>query len=260
MCDNNYKEGIIKPTKENYEEYLRIDGEEERYVAMLDIMGFKHMVETMPSNDIYELLCNADAIKQVLEKNTGPLWISVFSDTIIIVTKGVEERRDLFSLILSSAMIQRKFFDNGYALNGGISRGKVTVDKERNIIFGQPVIDAHLLQEKIFYYGIAFDKKLNNTFDSLNFEDIVPSVKCPIVKECIPVKTGNKFFRKTKWEEHYHLSIRNLWTLAKLKDWFTMKPIDVDSSIKNCFSEIENYCNNRKSKKYLEHTKKILKI
>lgn len=260
MSDIYYKDGIMKPSKESYEEYLRIDGEEERYVAMLDIMGFKHMVETMPSNDIYKLLCNADAIKQVLEQNTGPLWISVFSDTIIIVTKGVEERRDLFSLILSSAMIQRKFFDNGYALNGGISRGKVTVDKTRNIIFGQPVIDAHLLQEKIFYYGIAFDKSINNILDTLKFENIVPGVKHPIVKECIPIKTGDKCSEKTKWEEYYHISIRNLWGLSKLKDWFHTEPIDVDESMRKCFSEIEKYCNNEKSKKYLEHTKKILKI
>lgn len=257
MCVNFCKDGIIKPSKESYEEFLRIDGEEERYVAMLDIMGFKHMVETMPSHDIYKLLCNADAIKQVLEQSTGPLWISVFSDTIIIVTKGVDERSDLFSLILSSAMIQRKFFDNGYALNGGISRGKVTVDKERNIIFGQPVIDAHLLQEKIFYYGIVFDKSLNNTFDTLNFEDIVPGVKRPIEKECIPIKTGDI---AASWEEYYHLNIRNLWELSKLRDWFPLEPIDVEDSMKKCFSEIEKYCNNEKSKKYLEHTKKILKI
>lgn len=260
MSDIYYKDGIMKPSKESYEEYLRIDGEEERYVAMLDIMGFKHMVETMPSNDIYKLLCNADAIKQVLEQNTGPLWISVFSDTIIIVTKGVEEQRDLFSLILSSAMIQRKFFDNGYALNGGISRGKVTVDKTRNIIFGQPVIDAHLLQEKIFYYGIAFDKSLNDAFNTIKFESIVPGIKRPIVKESIPIKTGNKFFRKTKWEEYYNLNIKNLWEISKLKDLFPTEPIDIDKSMKECFSKIEKYCNNGKSKKYLAHTKKILKI
>ena len=66
MSDIYYKDGIMKPSKESYEEYLRIDGEEERYVAMLDIMGFKHMIETMPSNDIYKLLCNADAVHKHL--------------------------------------------------------------------------------------------------------------------------------------------------------------------------------------------------
>ena len=140
MEDNNFKD------TQEYKDFINISGEEERFVAMLDIMGFKNIVNSKSSDEIYELFCKVDNRKIISENCMGPIWTMIFSDTIIIVTKGGESS-DLFALLTASIWYQRLLFDNGYALNGGISKGRIRVDKDKNIMFGKPIINAHLYKK-----------------------------------------------------------------------------------------------------------------
>lgn len=246
------KDNTFKDTQE-YKNFINISGEEERFVAMLDIMGFKKMVESKSSDEIYDLFCKVDTNKIITENNMGPIWTMIFSDTIIIVTKSIE-KADLFAITVASIMYQRLFFDSGYALNGGISMGKVRVDKDKNILFGKPIIDAHILQEKLYYYGIAFAHEMNKYLDEAPLNKMIPGVERPITKQKIPIKSGNN----TQWEELYHLNIIDLWGISSIKYLFTLT--DPIKNIQQRLDNIGKNCTTERAMQYLNNTKTVLQL
>lgn len=238
---------------QKFKDFINISGEEERFVAMLDIMGFKKMVESKSSDEIYDLFCKVDTNKIITENNMGPIWTMVFSDTIIIVTNSIE-KADLFAITVASIMYHRLFFDNGYALNGGISMGKVRVDKDKNILFGKPIIDAHILQEKLYYYGIAFSHEMNTFLDNLSLNSVIPGCMHPIIKKQIPIKSENR----TNWEEYYHLDIIDLWGVSSIKNLFT--PTDPIKSIQQRLDNISINCTTERAMQYLNNTRTVLQL
>lgn len=158
----------------------------QRFVAMLDIMGFKDIVKKKSSITVYSLLKKVydEAISQ---RNFSKLKISLFSDTLLIISDG-GSKECYEDIVLSSAFFANLFIKNGYAINGAIAYGDVTFDEEKNICFGEPVIDAHLLQEDLFFYGIVLhdsaDKK-RKTYKSVLFFnypvlDLVIDLKIPL--------------------------------------------------------------------------------
>ncbi|MEZ4922165.1 MAG: hypothetical protein R2780_03250 [Crocinitomicaceae bacterium] len=57
--------------------------------------------------------------------------------------------------IFQEAAIQR-----GAPTKGAISYGRFTADFEKSIFYGQPLIDAYLLQDELYYYGIIADNNV----------------------------------------------------------------------------------------------------
>jgi hypothetical protein len=62
----------------------------------------------------------------------------------------------LYSLICSVASLSNDLFVSGFPHKGALAYGRMTLDFNNSIFFGQPLIDAFLLQEEINYYGIIF--------------------------------------------------------------------------------------------------------
>ena len=91
-------------------------------------------------------------------------------------------------IVFSSAHFANLFIRNGYAINGVIAFGDVTHDEEKNICFGMPITDAHILQEDLFFYGIVLHKSANEKrleyagtpFVNTQVRDMVISLKVPI--------------------------------------------------------------------------------
>lgn len=157
-----------------------------RYVAMLDIMGFKAIVEKKASSRVYSLL------KKVYNEATNQssyakLKISIFSDTILIISDN-DTQECYEDIVKSSAYFANLFIKNGYAINGAIAFGSVTFDEEKNICFGKPIIDAHLMQEDLFFYGIVLHEtaeKKRWEYKSVPFYyfqgmDVVIDLKIPL--------------------------------------------------------------------------------
>ena len=217
-----------------------------QYVAMLDIMGFKAMVEkNNPSkiytlfNKIYDESSRQHAFKQ--------LDITIFSDTIIIVSHD-DSMGCYEDIVFSSAHFANLFIKNGYAINGVIAFGDVTHDKEKNICFGMPIIDAHILQEDLFFYGIVLHESANKKrleytgtpFLHQNVVDMIINLKVPIKSK------GMEEYYCVNWCESFYF--RN----ACFKD--QIEPI------KKCIRNI--YKKNRKSGKgmfYIMNTEMVLK-
>lgn len=131
-----------------------------RFVCFLDILGFKDFVLKNPHTIILEKLKKIkdyeklvfDTAELIGEKND--IKIVNFSDSFIIFSKN--DSRDCFhSFFLLLENIFRNIIFEGFSVKGGAAYGKITVESSNNIFFGQPLIDAYLLQEDLNFLGIA---------------------------------------------------------------------------------------------------------
>jgi hypothetical protein len=146
-----------------------------RFVAFMDIMGFKDMIfrnthasvlktmmSLLPTLDAIKL----DAQKRMTDKGANQdSWMSyfggssvarpvLFSDSILLVSSddSVNSARVLLfhvSWILSSAL------EIGIPIKGAIAYGKQTADFDKSLHFGRPLIDAYELQNELLLYGVA---------------------------------------------------------------------------------------------------------
>ena len=131
----------------------------ERYVGYIDIMGFKDMVARTKHNEIYDIMKKIDDRKKLNENvewnNIKEVLVrtTTYSDSIMIYSKD-ESADSLHSLICTIASLSDDLFTFGIPHKGAIAFGTMTIDINRSIFFGQPLIDAYLLQEELNFYGI----------------------------------------------------------------------------------------------------------
>jgi len=153
-----------------------------RYVGFIDIMGFKDWVAREDHDIIYKIMKTVSksiGITQGIfgipsdaetENYVENIFITTFSDSIIIFSKdGDANTLDSFMGAISTLSLD--LFNYGIPHKGAVAFGKMTVDFEASIFFGQPLIDAYLLEEELAFYGIAVHSTaefLNNLKDDEN--------------------------------------------------------------------------------------------
>ena len=132
-------------------------------------MGFKEMVARTPHRQIKHYMLQAKQTRHILLDTLATKYRSdgnniidwrvktfTFSDSVLFVTKE-DSPKDLFQLSAAMKISQEASLQSGVPTKGAISHGLVTADFENSVFFGQPIIDAYLLQEQVFYYGIVLD-------------------------------------------------------------------------------------------------------
>ena len=143
----------------------------DRFVVYLDILGFKDMIYRESHDNVYKKLLSVHelmkSVQPKIKQEDGMdniFYISQFSDSIIIISKD-----DSYVSFGALAIIMRHIVSmliiKGIAIKGACAHGKITIDREKLIFFGQPLIDAYLLEEDVYYYGIvchnSFEKQIN---------------------------------------------------------------------------------------------------
>ena len=154
-----------------------------RFVAMLDVLGFRELLEQQGLKSIHQLMKELFKSAQEGTKRDFQLIMNgviyrhpavrldyfIFSDTILVWkdyqddngTKNIEGKCELFiefnrgiSRIFENALLRR------IPIRGAIAFGTsiIKIDKKGNNheIFGQPIIDAYLLGEAQDWVGVAF--------------------------------------------------------------------------------------------------------
>lgn len=156
-----------------------------RFVAFIDIMGFKDIVQRKSSTEIYTNLLEISKVKNelindinnleahtndisgLIEEGAMPFFLDMqntvfvasFSDSIILFSKD-NYLPTLLAFQCTVISIFANIIKLGWGAKGAISYGNMTVDIKNSIYFGQPLIDAFLLQEnELHYYGMV----LHNT-------------------------------------------------------------------------------------------------
>lgn len=128
----------------------RIIINEERYVALIDILGYKKLIANYGDNiafifvleKIFENFMIDKYKKYFIDKEK--IDIEIISDSIII-SLPIDEY-SLLSMILGLAVVQYYLMLNGISIRGGISRGNFK--KTKNHIFSNALINAYNIQYK----------------------------------------------------------------------------------------------------------------
>lgn len=135
-----------------------------RFVAMLDIMGSSNTMKTNP-DAMGDILIECKKLIQRYRSHSN-LYITMFSDSITVVTKD-DEDSSFEDIVYAAAILERMFIQKTFAINGAISYGNITIDEGEDFVFyGEPVIDAHKIQEDLFFYGIVLDSNAINKMKS----------------------------------------------------------------------------------------------
>ena len=176
-----------------------------RFVAFLDIMGFKDFVSRNSHDKVYEMLKKLSRSKKIIDKlvpgNVSSnyygkgIYTTSFSDSIILFS--TDDTQDSFDLFSSSvAYILSEAMKDSIPMKGAIAHGIISVDKERQIYFGQPLIDAYLLQEDVNYYGVVAHNSIDHYFLTNKIEDYIRSMYANIKT---PLKAGRIDHHNLNW-------------------------------------------------------------
>jgi hypothetical protein len=157
-----------------------------RYVAYIDVMGFKDMVARTSHDEIYEMMKKIESYKSIaittkwIGESQDLVTTTTYSDSIMIYSKD-ESDDSLDYLISSVSALAYGLFIESIPHKGSIAFGKMTLDKENSIFFGQPLIDAYLLQEELNFYGIIIhasaEKKIIDRRSKTTF---IQDYLCPL--------------------------------------------------------------------------------
>lgn len=169
-----------------------------RFVAFLDLLGFKDKVMRKSHDEIYNELNKISSIKKSLENlitteiitnnfDDVDIYIVSFSDSIVLFSKN--DSIDNFKFFtIALRQLFSKAISNRIALKGGIAHGVISVNKSEQIYFGQPIIDAYLIEEDVNYLGVVCHNSIDIFLKgSLRTEIITNSYKFTET----PLKCGN---------------------------------------------------------------------
>lgn len=136
-----------------------------RLILYADFMGFKNRVLTREHNELKKEL------KEFHDKwynkvsslrLGGHLQFVQFSDSILVAANGVEERH--FNLLSKAATsLMHIAMSMHIPIKGVIAQGLFSYDKESELYFGRPLVDAYLLHEEVKYYGIVVHNTAERT-------------------------------------------------------------------------------------------------
>jgi hypothetical protein len=151
------------------------DKYEERYVAFIDILGFKELIKRSEKelahdcgaddrlhsvsaifNALYFNLSSINDTYQIISHDTQSpdLRLNTFSDFVIISSNPTPPGLD--ALIFAVWSVITEWLSKGYISRGGISKGKIVhryyEDGRAPIVFGPAFISAYLLETEIADY------------------------------------------------------------------------------------------------------------
>jgi len=155
-----------------------------RFVGFIDIMGFKDWVARSPHDEIYDKMRSIVASLKEYEANVATkarqfFKSTIYSDSIIFYS----DSDDLLATGLICSLMNvfsDTLFQLGIPHKGALAYGKMTLDYENSIFFGQPLIDAYLLQEELALYGIVVHSSAEVALQRVSsFHSLVFDYPCP---------------------------------------------------------------------------------
>jgi hypothetical protein len=183
-----------------------------RFVAYMDIMGFRDMVFRNTHQKVLEVMEQFRLpIKKLKEEAKERLagrphgWDTfentvvkpvIFSDSVLLFSSddslgAVENLIWQVKSIISDALI------NGIPMKGALAYGKQTAHFGKSLYFGKPLIDAWELQNELVIYGVV----LHHTIEGYlaKKEWIEELEETSILKYAVPLKQGTVSHYLVDW-------------------------------------------------------------
>lgn len=133
-----------------------------RFVAFIDIAGFKAMVHNEEATKIATILSEFKLIadKQCEEYGMADMLYTIaVSDSIIIISK--DDSEDSFSCFCQSLGVVFNNTLTSKLMTAAVAFGEMYVDRTNMIFFGEPYNIAYSLQEQMNYYGVLCDDSMS---------------------------------------------------------------------------------------------------
>lgn len=144
-----------------------------RYVAFLDILGFKDYVLRHSIDEVYTRLKTLNALRPEEDdpdyesETSRRIKFYNFSDSIFIFSKD-NEFVSLRHFLTCVKRLMRMALRAEIPLKGAVAFGDIVVDEEQNLFCGQPIIDAYLLEEDLQYMGVVFHHSFEDVYERLS--------------------------------------------------------------------------------------------
>lgn len=174
--------------------------DKKRLILYADIMGFKDTIFSTSHLDLKKRLL---MFRKSFEKKIEPLCTGdymrfvQFSDSIIIVVNGIDSK--MVNLVTKAGVIlMHEAMKAEFPIKGVLAQGIFTYDKDNELYFGRPLVNAALLHDELYYYGIVVHHSAEKSIK----KNI--SIDCPYMISPVNLKKG-----KTS---HYHL----IWNMMKI--------------------------------------------
>jgi hypothetical protein len=177
-----------------------------RFIGFMDIMGFKDLVTRKSHDEVKYILNTMVSLNKSLESVFGKQKVKVedqsksesrirsvtFSDSIMFISQD-DSLEDFIQISFALSIFQEASLQRGAPTKGAMSLGMLTADFENSIFFGQPLIDAYLLQDQLKYYGIIADNKIEEYIINKNrqLKQNEPKVDRAFIKLKTPFKSGS---------------------------------------------------------------------
>ena len=212
-----------------------------RYVAFLDILGFKDYVLRHSTCIVYTRLKALNALRPEeddpdYESETRKrIKVTIFSDSIFIFSKD-DEFTSLRHFLTYVKRVMRMALRKKIPLKGAIAYGNIVVDLKRNLFCGKPIIDAYLLEEDLQYMGVVFHHSFEDQYRFLS--------KAEHDKLSEWIKDGMTPF---KYGTRSHLNLDYRIAGSRI--------IDVSKNV-----EYQRFQSSGDARKYVDNTLEMLKI
>lgn len=211
-----------------------------RYVAFLDILGFKDYVLRHDIDDVYKRLQTLNALRSEDDSSDYDyeegkrIKFTIFSDSIFIFSKD-DSFTNLRYFLTYVKRVMRMALRAEIPLKGAIAYGDIIVDEEQNLFCGQPIIDAYLLEEDLQYMGVVFHHTFEEPFENLS-DAHYHKVKGWIKEVRTPFKYGNRV----------HLNLNYPVAGSKIYEFSTIV-------------ETQRFYSSGDARKYVDNTLEMLK-
>ena len=221
-----------------------------KYVAFLDILGFKNKLKSMTQQEAKKYIGDFSAIVYSIFQSTDSVVNGyIVSDSVILHTSDTK-LESLQSIITTvDAICKNEFAQNGILIRGAIAKGEF--DKmpamelpklQKQLIVGQAYVDAYLLEDKVKTIGINLSEEVYqdvlNSNSALNIlEEKINEKMCYVYRyltlDYLLIESNMKKFIKlaqeAKWLPHYYNTL-----------YFAMKRETSDKKIEQLFINIQN--------------------
>lgn len=185
------------------------------FVAFLDIMGFRDRVFREKHDVVKKMLeslrpaiedIEKDAKKRLQDQlrfqektdvtTTSSIYPVSFSDSIILFSND-DSDDSANEVIIDAAYIFSEAIDKEIPMKGAIAFGEMTVNIDKSLYFGKPLIDAYDLQNELLFYGVV----LHHTFESrLGEKGMGDILESELVQHYpVPMKLGKVSHNSINW-------------------------------------------------------------
>ncbi|MFZ0927033.1 MAG: hypothetical protein WAN11_00420 [Syntrophobacteraceae bacterium] len=198
-------------------------------VAICDILGFSRLIRRVPLEDVVEHGLGSlhkalhFAINKVDWPETPPslndinknphVGMTWFSDTFLLYTRE-DSDVDMQALLEAVACLIYISIINMTSIRAGVAYGKAVIDPENAVYVGEPIIDAHEMEERQQWAGGALhESAIERIPESIKNRKAPIYPIWPIVRYQVPLKRK----KKTDTTDSIDLSMRYAinWTYVK---------------------------------------------